>query len=82
MSRSFSGKMYGISSSHLSRVGWVYDEETRQGVMRVEFKSDGVYEYFPVSKELNNEFWKSSNRGSFFTTDIKNGNGISYEKVS
>ena len=78
----FNGKMYGIKSSHISRVGWLYDEETNQGVMRVEFKSGGIYEYFPVSKQLNNEFWASSNKGKFFTTDIKNGNGIGYEKIS
>ena len=49
----FTGKMYSVYSGNLNRAGWEYDEETKQGVLRVEFRNGQQYDYFPVPKSIS-----------------------------
>lgn len=77
----FKGKMYSISSSNIQQIGWEYCEETKQGVLRVVFKNQRTYDYFPVEKKKYDEFWKADKKGSWFHTEIKSSPLISFEEV-
>ena len=77
----FTGKMYTTHSGNLKRIGWEYDSETKQGVLRVEFKNGSQYDYFPVPKEKFSEYFSSESKGSWFDLEIKKNPTISYEKV-
>lgn len=77
----FKGKMYNIISSNINKIGWEWDDETKQGVLRVEFKNERTYDYFPVPKSLYDEFWKAPKKGSWFHSNIKTANSINYKEV-
>jgi len=79
--RDFKGKIYSIHSGNLQKIGWEYDHVTKQGVLFVEFNRGAQYEYFPVPKELWNEFWNADSRGSWFHKNIKSVKSINFEKI-
>ena len=73
--------MYQAHSGNIGRIGWEFDKETNQGVLRVEFNSGRTYEYFPVPKHLWDEYWSAKSKGSWFHHNIKTNKNISYEEV-
>lgn len=77
----FKGKMYFVNSGNLNRIGWEYDEETKQGVLRAEFRNGTQYDYFPVDKKKFSEIFSAESKGSWFDLEIKKNKSISYEKV-
>lgn len=77
----FKGTMYNIHSGNLKRVGWEYDEETKQGVLRAEFQRGDQYDYFPVEKKKFSEIFSQDSKGAWFNSEIKNSKSIGYEKV-
>ena len=77
----FTGKMYSIFSGNINRIGWEYDQETKQGVLRAEFKNGIQYDYFPVTKEKFSEIFQEESKGTWFDLEIKKNPSIDYEKV-
>lgn len=79
--RDFKGKVYEIHSGNLQKIGWEYDNVTKQGVLFVAFNRGAEYEYFPVEKDLWTKFWASDSRGSWFHKHIKSNTNINFEKI-
>ncbi len=67
--------MHSVESSQIDSVG--YDEE--KSVLYVKFKSEKVYRYFDVSKEVYNGLKTADSVGSCFSKAIKP--VYRYEKV-
>ena len=63
-------------------IGWEYDDENKTGVMRVQFKSGRTYDYFPVSKEKYDEFWKENSKGSWIQRELVKAPSVNYEEVT
>ena len=79
--KTFTGTMYNVHAGNIAKIGWMFDNKTKQGILRVEFDRGGLYEYFPVSKTLYDEFWTSDKKGSWFHHNIKTAESIGYEKI-
>lgn len=80
----FKGKMYSVPhSSNINKVGWEYDKETKQGVLRIEFSSGKEYDYFPVEKRKWNEYWNTKQKKSvWLRNEIIKDPLIGYEEVT
>jgi hypothetical protein len=67
--------MVPVSSSDLARVG--YDSNTE--MLRVEFNSGGVYEYYGVPESEYLGLMNAGSKGSYFHGNIKN--HYRYQKI-
>ena len=54
-------------SSNIKNIEWI-----KGGTLRVEFKSDKIYEYKKVPKSVYTDFMNADSLGKFFTLNIKN----------
>ena len=77
----FSGKLYNIHSGSVQQVGWEHDKERNLDVMRIVFKNQRVYDYWPVSKVKFGEVFASDSKGKWVQSEIVNNPSISYEEV-
>lgn len=77
----FNGVMYQVHSGNVARIGWEFDNETKQGVLRVEFNKGDQYDYFPVPKEVFQACFKAPSKGKWFHSEIKSNKLYDYEKV-
>lgn len=59
--------MTPVVSSNLSAIG--YDAQTK--ILRVRFKSGGLYEYQNVSPELHSALMRAESKGGFLAKHVK-----------
>jgi hypothetical protein len=59
-----------VTSSNIASIGYDQSEQ----VLEVEFNSNSVYQYFNVPKSVFDALMKASSHGSYFNSNIKNGN--------
>ena len=81
-------KLYTIHSTKASKIGWYYDEATKQGICVVEFpnrkepKKDGPrYMYWPVSNEMFSEVFKAKSKGEWITKNLIENKNVSCQKI-
>ena len=74
-------KMYEVHSSKLCKIGWYFCKSTFQGVIVAEFPKGAMYMYYPLAKEVLNQFFKSPSKGSFFTEQIQKKQGVNFLKL-
>ena len=65
-----------VKSSNIKEVGYDLEQKTLQ----LRFKSGGVYNYNPITLETYYRFLRSSSKGKFFHSNIKNNKSIKAEK--
>lgn len=70
-------KMYEVDSSNIDAIGW--DEKT--GTLEIKFHSGATYQYFPILKEIWDQFLNSASKGSYFIKQIRNTPGINATKL-
>lgn len=80
----FKGTLYGVVSSNISKAGWEWDVQNKIGVVRIEFLSGKIYDYWPVHKSTWNEFWQKTpaNRSAWLRSNIINNISLNYEHVN
>lgn len=57
-----------VSSSNLYSVGY----DSRAGVLEIEFRSGGLYQYFNVPFHIYEALMRANSHGEYFSAYIKN----------
>lgn len=71
----FTGVMYNIHSSNASKIGFCYSNKVKSGVVRVVFKGNKTYDYYPFDKNKFSEVFSSESKGSWIQNNlVKNKN--------
>lgn len=70
-----------IESSNIEKAGWKYSEHFNFGCLRVIFRNQRMYDYFPVTKAVFDEFILAESKGVYFSKFIKNNPAVTGEEV-
>ena len=80
--------LYTIHSTKASKIGWYFDEATKQGICVVEFpnrKDKNLprprYMYWPVSNEMFSEVFKAKSKGQWIDEKLINNKEVSCQKI-
>ncbi len=81
-------KLYTIHSTKASKIGWYFDEATKQGICVVEFPNrkdknwpGPRYMYWPVSNEMFSEVFKAKSKGQWIDEKLINNKEVSCQKI-
>lgn len=69
------GKVKG--SSNIAEIGYDFDNKT----LEILFHNGKIYQYWPVSGNLWEQFYTAESKGSFFAKCIRSNPKISYRKL-
>lgn len=78
----FKGKLYGVASTNLQKIGWSWDNEVNCGIMRVVFRKGSIYDYYPVSRSLFSGFFESESKGEYFQKHFVKNKALKYNRVN
>lgn len=74
-------KMYSVHSSNVSKLGWYFCEQSKQGVMVVEFLKGTRYMYFPVENTKLREALDSDAAGKWVQANLVQNKEITCQKI-
>lgn len=77
----FTGTMYNIHSSNATKVGFCFSKKTNCGVMRVVFKGNKTYDYYPIIKNKFSEIFSEESKGSWIQKNLVKNKDMKYVEV-
>jgi len=60
-------KMIRVESKNIRRIGY----NSRKEILKIEFKSGGIYQYYEVPDDMDKKFMRAKSKDSFFRENIK-----------
>lgn len=77
----FTGILYNIHSSNATKIGYCYSNKVKAGVVRVVFKGNKIYDYYPVDKNVFSEIFSSESKGSWIQNNLVKKENINCVKI-